>query len=230
MPPHSIAQHDPVVRIEAAKLRRRLESYYLIAGQEDPIRIDIPKGTYVPTFEERVRPVPWTCPSPAGEPRRGGGAASGAWRRQTALVSAHDRPPRRSVSRGAGMAWRGPARSQIVVRRQPGRRDGAASGSQDRRVALPESERRSRAGLFRRRSHRPDRDGSRAIQGIVRPVDGIHREVPGTVGRSSTPQSGARRRLSAGRQRSTRKGQNQTIDPSGRCGIWQDHLVRDLWR
>ena len=55
-------QHDPVVRIEAAKLRRRLERYYLTAGQQDPIRIDIPKGTYVPTFEERDG-RPWTCPA-----------------------------------------------------------------------------------------------------------------------------------------------------------------------
>ena len=23
---------------------------------------------------------------------------------------------------------------------------------------------------------------------------------------------------------------NQTLDSSGRCGIWPDHLVRDLWR
>ncbi len=59
-------QHDPVVRIEAAKLRRSLERYYLTAGQEDPIRIDIPKGAYVPTFEEREHPFP-DAPGPAGE-------------------------------------------------------------------------------------------------------------------------------------------------------------------
>jgi adenylate cyclase len=46
-------QHDPVVRVEAAKLRRRLERYYLSAGRGDPIRIDIPKGGYVPTFAQR---------------------------------------------------------------------------------------------------------------------------------------------------------------------------------
>jgi TolB-like protein len=62
-------QHDPVVRIEAAKLRRRLERYYLSAGQEDPIRIDVPKGTYVPTFEE------WETPSP-GAPAVAGEAAA----------------------------------------------------------------------------------------------------------------------------------------------------------
>ena len=43
-------QDDPVVRIEAGRLRRSLERYYLVAGQGDPVRIDIPKGGYVPTF------------------------------------------------------------------------------------------------------------------------------------------------------------------------------------
>ena len=42
---------DPIVSIQANKLRRALERYYLVAGQNDPIRIDIPKGTYVPVFD-----------------------------------------------------------------------------------------------------------------------------------------------------------------------------------
>ncbi len=46
-------QLDPVVRIEASRLRRSLERYYLTAGTSDPIRIDIPKGGYVPIFEHR---------------------------------------------------------------------------------------------------------------------------------------------------------------------------------
>ncbi|QFI69069.1 hypothetical protein [Sinorhizobium alkalisoli] len=44
------AQSDPVVRIEAGRIRRALERYYLIAGQGDPITIDVPKGGYVPVF------------------------------------------------------------------------------------------------------------------------------------------------------------------------------------
>ncbi|WP_054691355.1 hypothetical protein [Desulfosarcina cetonica] len=44
---------DPVVSIQANKLRRALERYYLVAGRNDPLRIDIPKGTYVPTFQQR---------------------------------------------------------------------------------------------------------------------------------------------------------------------------------
>ena len=42
---------DPIVRLEASKLRRVLEDYYLRSGSNDPIRISIPKGSYVPTFE-----------------------------------------------------------------------------------------------------------------------------------------------------------------------------------
>jgi len=41
---------DPIVSIQANKLRRALERYYLLDGKFDPIVIDIPKGTYVPTF------------------------------------------------------------------------------------------------------------------------------------------------------------------------------------
>jgi TolB-like protein/Tfp pilus assembly protein PilF len=44
-------QSDPIVRIEASRLRRSLERYYLIAGRDDPIRIDIPKGGYVASFQ-----------------------------------------------------------------------------------------------------------------------------------------------------------------------------------
>jgi adenylate cyclase len=42
---------DPIVSIQANKLRRALERYYLVAGQKDPVRIDIPKGSYVPLFQ-----------------------------------------------------------------------------------------------------------------------------------------------------------------------------------
>lgn len=41
---------DPIVRIEAGRLRRSLEHYYLTAGKADRIRIDIPKGSYVAVF------------------------------------------------------------------------------------------------------------------------------------------------------------------------------------
>ena len=46
-------QKDPIVRIEAARLRRGLEHYYLTDGRDDPIVIDVPKGGYVPQFTRR---------------------------------------------------------------------------------------------------------------------------------------------------------------------------------
>lgn len=52
------AQNDPVVRIEAGRVRRALEHYYLLAGQKDPILITIPKGGYVPTFTHLNEPLP----------------------------------------------------------------------------------------------------------------------------------------------------------------------------
>ncbi|MGF1660495.1 MAG: hypothetical protein ACFCUS_13800 [Rubrimonas sp.] len=43
-------QTDPIVRIEALRLRRALERHYLLSGRDDPVRITIPKGSYVPSF------------------------------------------------------------------------------------------------------------------------------------------------------------------------------------
>lgn len=42
---------DPIVRIEAARLRRDLETYYLKSGRANPLRIRIPKGGYRPVFD-----------------------------------------------------------------------------------------------------------------------------------------------------------------------------------
>src|SRR6516225_9760164 len=41
---------DPIVRVEAGRLRARLSSYYETEGKGDPIRIELPKGGYVPEF------------------------------------------------------------------------------------------------------------------------------------------------------------------------------------
>jgi Flp pilus assembly protein TadD len=41
---------DPIVRIEATRLRAALLRYYELQGRNRPIRIDLPKGHYVPVF------------------------------------------------------------------------------------------------------------------------------------------------------------------------------------
>ncbi len=49
-------QMDPIVRIEAVRLRRAIERYYLRSGKTDSVVISIPRGTYAPQFT--IAPVP----------------------------------------------------------------------------------------------------------------------------------------------------------------------------
>ncbi|MEM5581005.1 hypothetical protein WNZ15_00980 [Roseibium sp. AS2] len=52
---------DPIVRVEAARLRRRLEKYYSGSGAGAAIRIVIPKGSYAPEF---ISPAAGRSPLP----------------------------------------------------------------------------------------------------------------------------------------------------------------------
>ncbi len=44
---------DPIVRVEAGRLRSRLKEYYAADGREDVVVIDLPKGSYVPIIRRR---------------------------------------------------------------------------------------------------------------------------------------------------------------------------------
>ena len=44
-----------VVRVEAGRLRHRLQEYFLGPGRDDPIEIALPPGSYVPGFKTRSR-------------------------------------------------------------------------------------------------------------------------------------------------------------------------------
>ena len=46
-------QIDPIVRVEATRLRRTMERYYAGPGADESIIIDLPRGSYVPTFRRR---------------------------------------------------------------------------------------------------------------------------------------------------------------------------------
>lgn len=77
-------QSDPIVRVEAGRLRKALSQYYAGDGADDPIRVSMPVGAYVPVFEpatERRRPDdavaddgadPDAPAAPALAPRRAG--------------------------------------------------------------------------------------------------------------------------------------------------------------
>jgi len=42
---------DPIVRVQARRLRSRLEKYYAEKGQRDAVHIELPKGGYAPVFK-----------------------------------------------------------------------------------------------------------------------------------------------------------------------------------
>ncbi|MHC8351459.1 hypothetical protein ACYZT7_19585 [Pseudomonas sp. RT4P38] len=46
---------DPVVRVQVGRLRRKLTSHYATLGQQDPVRLNVPAGSYRLTYE-RQRP------------------------------------------------------------------------------------------------------------------------------------------------------------------------------
>lgn len=48
---------DPIVRVQAGRLRQRLATYYANEGSADPLRITIPLGSYQPRME-RVAAAP----------------------------------------------------------------------------------------------------------------------------------------------------------------------------
>jgi adenylate cyclase len=63
-PPEFDAQTDPLVRVEAGRLRRRLIEYYHAEGSDDTVRIALPKNGYAPTFTSLpVVSTPPTLPS-----------------------------------------------------------------------------------------------------------------------------------------------------------------------
>ena len=86
-----IPRTDSAVRVHAGRLRAKLAEYYMSDGAEDPIVIEVPKGSYhiswryrasevpAPTrASDEMRPYPSSCPphmvrargSPSDSPRR----------------------------------------------------------------------------------------------------------------------------------------------------------------
>lgn len=70
---------DPIVRVQAVKLRTRLERYYAADGRSDPVVIEFPKGGYVPRFRQRHAEDP--------APGRPSGATRGLFERVVFLVA-----------------------------------------------------------------------------------------------------------------------------------------------
>jgi len=48
---------DPSIRITVGRLRAKLDRYYALSGDSDPVRIELPKGSYVPRLVFREREI-----------------------------------------------------------------------------------------------------------------------------------------------------------------------------
>ena len=49
--PNQVGYNDNIVRVDARRLRRLLDDYYATEGSDDPVRITIETGGYVPSFK-----------------------------------------------------------------------------------------------------------------------------------------------------------------------------------
>ena len=89
------AQSDPLVRVEAGRLRRRLIEYYADEGRHDPVRLELPRGSYsvVATYHPATPAAPAAVvrlePTP-GERRAENDAARNRrrWRRIRSVLVA----------------------------------------------------------------------------------------------------------------------------------------------
>lgn len=62
---------DNIVRVQVGHLRKRLDEYFAGEGEAEPLRLLLPKGSYVPRFETVASPQPKPfelAPKAAGEP------------------------------------------------------------------------------------------------------------------------------------------------------------------
>ncbi|HVX66599.1 MAG TPA: tetratricopeptide repeat protein [Bryobacteraceae bacterium] len=60
---------DPIVRVEARRLRAKLKTYYETDGRDETLRIELPTGSYVPRFGSRAaaaEPEAVAAAAPAG--------------------------------------------------------------------------------------------------------------------------------------------------------------------
>lgn len=55
-------REDPIVRVEAARLRAKLREYYESSGKSDQIRFELPKGTYTPRIQRARTGEPGVAP------------------------------------------------------------------------------------------------------------------------------------------------------------------------
>src|ERR1035437_1578929 len=57
--------HDTLVRVQVSQLRKKLQEHFSVEGRDEPLVIEIPKGSYVPIFRQRAEALLENAPSHA---------------------------------------------------------------------------------------------------------------------------------------------------------------------
>src|SRR5260370_11713488 len=81
---------DPIVRVAAGEVRKRLAQYYQEVGHEDELRITLPSGSYIPKFHWPERPFSASeqFRQPPSETEQAVGTSTDVVAESVALVSA----------------------------------------------------------------------------------------------------------------------------------------------
>jgi hypothetical protein len=77
---------DSMVRVQVGRLRAKLAEYYSSEGARDPIVVELPKGTYALTFQERAPTADTEQKDPPGGPASGPVSQAAHFRWIAALV------------------------------------------------------------------------------------------------------------------------------------------------
>ncbi|MEP9350887.1 hypothetical protein [Xanthobacter sp. KR7-225] len=125
-------QTDPIVRVEATRLRRALDHFYAAAGAREPLRILIPRGSYVPAFVWREAE-----PQPASADAEPAAAGDLSLARDAAAARAAAVPVAARRRRVFGLIAAGLAAVALFAGVEWAARSDSSLRADDERVALP---------------------------------------------------------------------------------------------
>lgn len=93
-------QVDPIVRVEANRLRAKLRDYYEAEGRDDPVRLRLPADSFIPVFEAAPLPVSSAAPVSHAPLRLTLAVALAAFTTMAALMPFRNRTidPHRSIA------------------------------------------------------------------------------------------------------------------------------------
>lgn len=167
---------DSIVRVEARNLRLRLAAYYVDEGRGDAVRIDLPRGAYIPVFTRAP-----AAPGGAGGLRRGRAAALAAMLVTALAVTAwwtmRARPPEPALPSIAVLPFLnlggGPANDYIA--------DGFAEDLTTELARLPGLRVAARTSAFQFRGRSEDVRAIGRKLGVTSVLEGSLRMEPGRV-------------------------------------------------